>query len=90
MMTKPYAATGRYVDRMSDLCGPCRYDPKQRTGDDACPYTTLYWDFLARNRERFEGNRRLRGPLRNLARLDPGELAEIRARAAALRADFDA
>jgi deoxyribodipyrimidine photolyase-related protein len=85
MMTKPYAASGRYIDRMSDHCGGCRYDPTRRTGDDACPFTTLYWDFLDRNRERLAGNRRMRMPYRNLERIDPDELDEIRARARALR-----
>lgn len=90
MMTKPYAASGRYIDRMSDHCGGCRYDPTQRVGEDACPYTTLYWDFVARHRDRLEANRRMRMPLRNLARMDPAEVAEIRARGADLRTGFDA
>ena len=90
MMTKPYAASGRYVDRMSDHCRGCRYDPTQRTGEDACPFTTLYWDFMARNRERLAGNRRLNMPMRNLARIEPSELELIRARAEELRRDFDA
>jgi deoxyribodipyrimidine photolyase-related protein len=90
MMTKPYAATGRYVDRMSDHCKGCRYDPTGRTGEDACPFTTLYWDFMARHRERLEGNRRMRMPMRNLARMDAGELELIRARGRVLRERFDA
>ncbi len=52
MATKPYAAGGNYIDKMSDYCGSCRYDRKQRVGDDACPFTTLYWDFLARHHDR--------------------------------------
>jgi deoxyribodipyrimidine photolyase-related protein len=85
MMTKPYAASGRYIDRMSDHCGECRYDPTRRTGEDACPFTTLYWDFLDRNRERLAGNRRMGMPLRNLDRIPEAELSEIRERARALR-----
>jgi deoxyribodipyrimidine photolyase-related protein len=85
MMTKPYAASGRYIDRMSDHCGECRYDPARRTGEDACPFTTLYWDFLDRNRKRLAGNRRMRMPLRNLERIADAELDEIRARARRLR-----
>jgi deoxyribodipyrimidine photolyase-related protein len=57
--SKPYAASGAYVDRMSDYCGGCRYDVKQRTGPDACPFNALYWDFLARHRTRFEANPRM-------------------------------
>jgi deoxyribodipyrimidine photolyase-related protein len=85
MMTKPYAASGRYIDRMSDHCGGCRYDPTRRTGDDACPFTTLYWDFLDRNRGSLAGNRRMRMPYRNLERIDAAELDEIRERARVLR-----
>nr|WP_196790987.1 cryptochrome/photolyase family protein [Motilibacter aurantiacus] len=77
MATKPYAAGGAYIDRMSDYCGGCRYDPKHRRGDDACPYTAGYWAFLARNRERLEGNRRMVQPLRGLGRLaDLDEVVE--------------
>ena len=51
LATKPYAASGAYIDRMSDYCEGCRYDPEQRTVPDACPFNSLYWDFLARNRD---------------------------------------
>ena len=90
MMTKPYAASGRYVDRMSDHCAHCAYQPGSRTGDAACPFTTLYWDFLARNRERLEGNHRMGMMLRNLDRIPAPERAEISARADRLRRHFDA
>ena len=66
MATKPYAAGGAYIDRMSDYCRRCRYDRKQRIGDDACPFTTLYWDFLARHRDRLAKNPRI---ARQVARL---------------------
>ncbi len=90
MMTKPYAASGRYVDRMSDHCGACAYEPGARTGARACPFTTLYWDFLARHRQRFAGNPRMRMMLRNLDRIDASQLAEISQRSRRLRAHFDA
>ena len=57
--SKPYAASGNYINKMSDYCRACRYDVKQKTGDDACPFNPLYWDFLARNAERLRGNPRL-------------------------------
>ena len=69
MSTKPYAGGGAYINRMSDYCGGCRYDPKVRVGDDACPYTAGYWAFLERNRARFRGNHRMRRPLQGLDRL---------------------
>ena len=90
MFTKPYAAGGRYVDRMSDYCTGCRYDPKQRTGEDACPFSTLYWDFLDRNRSAIASNHRMRMPYRNLERIDDEEMRDIRRRGRALRASFDA
>ena len=77
MMTKPYAASGRYIDRMSHFCRGCRYTPTKRTGEDACPVTQLYWDFMARNRERLEGNRRMSRQVQMLDRL--GDLDEVRA-----------
>ncbi len=58
MATKPYASGGAYIDRMSDYCRGCAYDRKKRTGEDACPFTTLYWDFLARHETRFAANPR--------------------------------
>ncbi len=69
MATKPYAAGGAYIDRMSDFCGQCRYNPKVRVGEDACPYTAGYWAFLQRNRAELTGNFRMAQPLRGLDRL---------------------
>ncbi len=88
MMTKPYAAGGNYINRMSTYCGDCRYDPKQRTGEDACPFTASYWDFMDRHAERFEGNRRMSLPLRNLRGIDAGELDAIKRRARAFRREL--
>ncbi|MGY1828306.1 MULTISPECIES: cryptochrome/photolyase family protein [unclassified Blastococcus] len=69
LATKPYASGGAYIDRMSDYCGGCRYDPKKRLGEDACPYTAGYWTFLERTRDRLSGNHRMRRPLQGLDRL---------------------
>lgn len=74
LATKPYAAGGAYIDRMSDYCGGCRYDPRKRVGEDACPFTAGYWAFLERNRERLAGNQRMRQPLNGLGRLADLEL----------------
>ena len=81
MASKPYAATGQYIDRMSGYCKGCRYDPKQRSGDAACPFTTLYWDFLIRHADRLRENPRMALQVRNLERLDGSEKTAIRERA---------
>ena len=86
--TKPYAASGNYIDRMSDHCAGCRYDPGKATGEDACPFTTLYWDFLSRHRNRLKGNRRMGFQLKNLDRKDDGERRMIRRQADALKDDM--
>ena len=57
--SKPYAAGGNYINKMSDYCRNCRYNVKQKTGADACPFNALYWDFLARNEDKLRGNQRL-------------------------------
>jgi deoxyribodipyrimidine photolyase-related protein len=83
--TKPYAASGKYINRMSNYCSHCRYDPDKATGDDACPFTTLYWDFLARHREQFSGNRRMNFQLANLRRKGDDAVAAIRDHAETIR-----
>lgn len=59
MGSKPYAASGNYINKMSDYCGGCRYDVKQKTGAQACPFNALYWDFLVRNEDKLRSNPRL-------------------------------
>ena len=79
MMTKPYAAGGAYISRMSNYCKPCVYDPKLRVGDKACPFTTLYWDFLDRHKEAFVKNHRMSQQIFGLNRLS--DLPELKERA---------
>ncbi len=67
MASKPYAASGAYIDRMSDFCSGCGYDVKQKTGPRACPFNYLYWAFLIRHEHRLSGNPRLAMPYRTLA-----------------------
>ena len=85
MGSKPYIASGKYIERMSPLCKGCRYDPAQRTGERACPVTTLYWDFLLRHEARLAANPRTALQVKNLARLDTTERHAVQARAAAIR-----
>lgn len=82
MMTKPYAAGGAYIDRMGPYCGDCPYNPKQRTGPTACPFTTLYWDFLARHEATFARNHRMAQQIAGLRRLS--DLPAVREHAAAV------
>jgi deoxyribodipyrimidine photolyase-related protein len=79
MMTKPYAAGGAYISRMSNYCKPCAYNPKLRTGETACPFTTLYWDFLDRHKETFAKNHRMSQQVFGLNRLS--DLPELKVRA---------
>jgi deoxyribodipyrimidine photolyase-related protein len=88
--SKPYAASGKYIDRMSDYCKGCRYSPKLATGDDACPFNYLYWDFVARQEDRLRGNPRMGMVYRNLERMDPERLAAMRTLADRARQDLDA
>ena len=67
MASKPYAASGAYIDRMSDFCSGCEYDVKQKTGPRACPFNYLYWAFLIRQEDRLSGNPRLAMPYRTLS-----------------------
>jgi deoxyribodipyrimidine photolyase-related protein len=76
--SKPYAASGAYVRRMSNYCDGCRYRPAQRTGSAACPLTTLYWRFLDRHEETLAANPRTALMARNVARLTAAERADIR------------
>jgi deoxyribodipyrimidine photolyase-related protein len=85
MGSKPYAATGKYIERMSDHCRHCRFDPAQRTGDKACPFTTLYWDFLARHESLLAKNPRMALQVKNLARIGADERVAITLRADAIR-----
>lgn len=83
--TKPYAATGKYISRMGTYCKSCRFDPRLRVGDDACPMTTLYWDFLFRNHKQLSTNHRMRMQLKNLDRIEKDEEQAIRKQARSLR-----
>jgi deoxyribodipyrimidine photolyase-related protein len=83
MASKPYAASGAYINRMSDYCRGCAFDVKQATGARACPFNFLYWDFIARHADRFARNPRMAMPLRTLAKMDATKVRAMRAQAAA-------
>jgi len=78
LASKPYAASGAYIDRMSDYCGGCAYRVKEKSGSDACPFNYLYWDFVARNRKALSGNQRMKMPYATLDRMDEGAVRKMR------------
>ena len=85
MGSKPYVASGKYIQRMSNYCAGCRYDPALSTGPKACPFTTLYWDFLMRHEERLRANPRMIMQVRNMDRLRPEQKALIQVQAESFR-----
>lgn len=85
MASKPYVASGKYIQRMSNHCKGCRYDPALSTGANACPFTTLYWDFLNRHEALLKKNPRMAMQLKNLNRLDASTRDAISAQASAHR-----
>ncbi|WCM26751.1 cryptochrome/photolyase family protein [Sphingomonas sp. QA11] len=87
--SKPYVSSGAYINRMSDYCGHCCYDVGKRIGEDACPFNALYWDFLARHREKLGKNRRLTMPYRTWDRQSESDQAKTRAQAAEYLTSLD-
>jgi deoxyribodipyrimidine photolyase-related protein len=79
--TKPYVSGAAYINRMSNFCGHCRYDPKKSTGADSCPYTALYWTFRERNQAILAGNFRMKMPYSTLRKKSRQELVQLRTRA---------
>ncbi len=81
MASKPYVASGKYIQRMSNYCSTCRYNPALSTGENACPFTTLYWDFLLRHEVFLRKNQRMAMQMRNLSRLSDDEKTAIQEQA---------
>ena len=87
--SKPYVASGAYIKRMSNYCGGCQYDPETRVGPDACPMTTLYWNFLDQHETTFGSNPRTALMVKNLQRMTPELRSQVRDRAKEMLADLD-
>ncbi len=85
MASKPYIATGKYIQRMSNYCAGCRFNPAERIGPRACPFTTLYWDFLLQHEPSLAKNPRIVMQVRNLKRLTAEEKDAIQEKAAQVR-----
>jgi len=87
--TKPYVATGNYIHKMSNFCKNCRFDYRKSTGEDACPITTLYWDFLDRNYDTLSDNSRMKFQMKHIdKKREKGEIAEIQKQADLLRRNW--
>lgn len=83
--SKPYVSSGNYINKMSNYCKGCRYKPTIKTGEGACPFNSLYWDFLDRHRDRYGRNNRLAFAYKNLDRKPPSEMEAIRSYADTLK-----
>jgi len=80
MMTKPYVSGGAYISKMGQYCKGCKYDPKARTGEDACPFTLLYWNYLDQHSDRFKKNHRMFQQINGLKRLKDLDEVKIQAK----------
>lgn len=89
LATKPYIASGKYIDRMSDYCKGCKYNPKHTTEEDACPFNALYWHFIDKHQDRFKDNQRMKMMLRNWQGRDDDVKADILAKARQTLKDKD-
>ncbi|MCH8474211.1 MAG: cryptochrome/photolyase family protein [Opitutales bacterium] len=85
MASKPYVATGKYIRRMSNYCQHCPYNPDEAVGEKACPFTTLYWDFLLRHETLLRKNQRMSLQVRNIDRLSDERRKELQAQAKSVR-----
>ena len=88
--TKPYVSAASYINKMSNYCESCAYDKKKRLGEDACPFNSLYWNFLDDKKQYFAKNNRMAMMLRLLEKIPAQELSEIKARAGAILSNPDA
>jgi len=88
--SKPYIATGQYIKRMSNYCAGCRYRPESKVGNDACPFTTLYWHFLDRHEGMLARNPRTSLMAKSIARMSDAERSALRAHATTTLGNLDA
>ena len=87
--TKPYAASGNYVNKMSDYCKGCHYNVKEKIGETACPLNSLYWNFIGENYDKFASNHRMSFPIRNWDKMEQAQKIEIRSHAKNLLNNLD-
>ncbi|MGX0976834.1 deoxyribodipyrimidine photolyase-related protein [Roseovarius sp. MBR-51] len=88
--SKPYVSSGNYIDKMSDYCRSCAYSVKDKTGENACPFNLLYWDFLIRHRDKFGRNPRMGPVYRTWDKMEETRRAAVLDGAARVLDDLDA
>ncbi len=89
MASKPYVASGKYINRMSNYCSECPFNPEKSHGEDACPFTTLYWHFLLQHEEQLSGNTRMNLQIKSLDKLDQSDRDAIESQAKTILARFE-
>jgi deoxyribodipyrimidine photolyase-related protein len=89
MASKPYAASGAYINKMSDYCANCAYDPAVKAGPKACPFNPLYWDFIGRNEEKLGRNPRMGPVYATWRKMAPARRDEIKADAQSILEALD-
>lgn len=87
--TKPYVSSANYIDKMSDYCGSCYYSKKEKVGEKACPFNSLYWNFIDRHLDKWENNHRMGMMVANWKKQDPEQKAEILERAQNILENID-
>ena len=90
LATKPYVSSGSYINKMSNYCGSCHYAVKDKFGDKACPFNTLYWNFLDEKKEYFAKNQRMGMMMNMLKKMNPEELYKIKVKANEIITNLDA
>jgi deoxyribodipyrimidine photolyase-related protein len=86
--SKPYAASGNYIHKMSDYCGSCKYNVKEKTCEDACPFNSLYWDFINRNDDKLRKNPRMAQMYRVWDKMDDANKRDIISKAKNVKASL--
>lgn len=82
MASKPYAASGKYIQKMSNFCKSCGYNPTDVIGEKACPFNSLYWNFIAQNQDKLKSNQRLHYAYLNWDKMDQEKKKAILSKAA--------
>ena len=89
LASKPYIASGAYINKMSDYCQQCQYNVKEKAGDSACPFNYLYWNFLLKNKDKLSDNRRLVFPYKTIEKMSKDKVSQIKSDANKFLSDLN-